>query len=473
MARGHTRSRRKSTTPEDIKSPRASRSRRRNLAGLDLNSDENEEDEEYHDNEQDDEEMLKNSSAHEDEEDGDDGEKIPKRSSRKRKIESDDDIDADDDETKEEDKNGDERHEDEDAEDEDAEEAEDEDEEVEAEDEEGRPNRVPKRIVVEEKRRGPKRRGRKKNRLTATEDGYFDEDGNALNVLDDEVVLDDEDPKAQEKIDSNGNLLGGRKFRVKTFTVLGNGDKKFMVSTEPARLVGFRDSYLLFKTHKNLFKKVCTQEEKLDLIDRHIIPNSYKGRSVNLVAARSIFREFGAVIIQNGKKVIDDFWEQKAIDNGDVAGEYADPAELYGNQYKPAVASVDPGSNSGATPISGAPLVSYQTDPTWMYQIALQTREYNSNLLKQRSEAFIRGVKDVYTGLTFYPSGTQPTRFSATKINDTQDDLIVCDTRFYNPNIRRKFTGVSTVPQSIFQDVDEDVRQAILEQQKYEKSLQF
>ena len=318
----------------------------------------------------------------------------------------------------------------------------------------------------------PKKRGRKRTRLTITDDGFFDEEGNTLNIVDDEVVLDDEDPKGKEKIDTNGNLQGNREFRMKVFTVLGNGDKKFMISTEPARLVGFRDSYLLFKTHRNLFKKVCTHEEKIDLIDRHIIPNSYKGRSVNLVAARSIFREFGARIIKDGKKVIDDFWEQRAIDNGDVPGEYADPAELYGNLYKQPTVLGDTGSNAGATPIAGAPVVSYQSDPTWMYQIALKTREYNSKLLEQRSQAFIRGIKDVYTGLNFYPTSTQPTRVKMMKVGENEDETITYDTTFVNPNIRSKVTGLKDVPLSIFEDIeDEEVKNAILEQQAYEKSF--
>lgn len=136
-----------------------------------------------------------------------------------------------------------------------------------------------------EEKKGPKKRGRKKIKFTVLEDGIFDEEGNPFNIKDDEVVIDHEDSKGCEKITENGVLLGGRQFRMKTFNLLGDNPKLFMISTEPARLVGFRDSYLLFKTHRSLFKKVCTNEEKMDLIDRGIIPNSYKGRSVNLVAA--------------------------------------------------------------------------------------------------------------------------------------------------------------------------------------------
>lgn len=329
--------------------------------------------------------------------------------------------------------------------------------------------------TIKIKKEGPKKRGRKKTKLTMTEDGgYYDEDGNLLKIENDEVVVDDEDPKASEKIDADGNLKGDRKFRNKIFTVLGQGDRKYMVSTEPARLVGFRDSYLLFKTHQNLFKKVCTNEEKMDLIDRHIIPTSYKGRSVNLVTARSIYREFGAKILINGKKVIDDFWEQKARDNGDVEGEYADPNELYsynitrnGNGDLPANANAQP------TAISGAALFSYETDPTWQYQIALQTREFNNKLFQDRGITF-GGVKDVYTGLNFLPLGTQPTKRRVYKIKGKEEDnkTIHLDTRFKNDDIRKKYTGLSTLSKEFIDNIkDEEIKKEVMNQINYEENL--
>ncbi|CUM51575.1 unnamed protein product [Debaryomyces tyrocola] len=463
MPRSRSRQSKRTQSPEETRSPRSSRARRADLSGLDLNPEEVDDDEEYSEQMQEDED--EEDGAKNDSEDNEEEEVISKRNSRKRKIDSDED---EDDDKVEEDGIEDE----EDGEEEEEEEEEDQEEEEEEEEEKKKPIERKVQIHMEDKRRGPKKRGRKRTRLTITDDGFFDEEGNTLNIIDDEVVLDDEDPKGKEKIDENGNLQGNRQFRMKVFTVLGNGDKKFMISTEPARLVGFRDSYLLFKTHRNLFKKVCTHEEKIDLIDRHIIPNSYKGRSVNLVAARSIFREFGARIIKEGKKVIDDFWEQRAIDNGDVPGEYADPAELYGNLYKQPTVLGDTGSNAGTTPIAGAPVVSYQSDPTWMYQIALKTREYNSKLLEQRSQTFIRGIKDVYTGLNFYPTSTQPTRVKMMKVGENEDETITYDTTFVNPNIRSKVTGLRDVPLSIFEDIeDEELKNAILEQQAYEKSF--
>lgn len=154
----------------------------------------------------------------------------------------------------------------------------------------------------------------------------LDVDGNPLNIVNDEVELLD-DPEGEDKVDKNGELLGGREYRVRTFTILGRDDRLYMLSTEPARCIGFRDSYLFFQKHKNLYKIIIDDDEKRDLIERDLIPHSYKGRAIGVVTARSVFREFGAKIIIGGKKVVDDYEAQKARDRGDIEGELAVPED--------------------------------------------------------------------------------------------------------------------------------------------------
>lgn len=152
----------------------------------------------------------------------------------------------------------------------------------------------------------------------------IDKEGNMMDVVDDEVALP-EDPEGEQKVDKMGNLLGGRDYRVRVFTISGRGDRLYMLSTEPARCCGFRDSYLFFTKHMQLYKIIVTDEEKRDLIDREIIPHSYKGRAIGVVTARSVFREFGARIVIGGKKIIDDYYVQAARARGDIEGELADP----------------------------------------------------------------------------------------------------------------------------------------------------
>ena len=78
-----------------------------------------------------------------------------------------------------------------------------------------------------------------------------DKEGNILEVENDEVVLP-EDPEGEEKVDKNGVLQGDRQYRVRTFKITGRDERLYMLSTEPARCTGFRDSYLFFAKHPTL-----------------------------------------------------------------------------------------------------------------------------------------------------------------------------------------------------------------------------
>lgn len=170
-------------------------------------------------------------------------------------------------------------------------------------------------------------RGRRKGQVPDAPRFIIDKEGNTLDVVDDEAQVD-EDPDGDQKVDEKGNLQGGREYRVRTFTILGRDERLYMLSTEPARCCGFRDSYLFFTKHPKLYKVLIGEEEKKDLIDRNILPNSYKGRNIGVVTARSVFREFGARIIVGGKRVIDDYKVAEARENGEVEGELADPDDI-------------------------------------------------------------------------------------------------------------------------------------------------
>ena len=172
------------------------------------------------------------------------------------------------------------------------------------------------------------RGGRWKNRggQTHAVQVPLDKDGNMATVLNDEVELPD-DPEGETKVDKNGYLKDGREYRVRTFTVDQKGDRLYMLSTEPARCIGFRDSYLFFQKHRQLYKIILSDDAKRDLIERDLIPHSYKGRAIGVVTARSVFREFGAKIIIGGRKISDDYQVQQARFNGDVEGELAVPED--------------------------------------------------------------------------------------------------------------------------------------------------
>nr|OQO21999.1 hypothetical protein B0A51_12351 [Rachicladosporium sp. CCFEE 5018]OQO25395.1 hypothetical protein B0A51_06989 [Rachicladosporium sp. CCFEE 5018] len=141
----------------------------------------------------------------------------------------------------------------------------------------------------------------------------------------DEYIPREIDPDGEAKVSAHGYPLDNRKYRCRTFQVPNRGEKLFMLATECARILGYRDSYLLFNKNRSLYKIIANQTEKDNLIQQEILPYSYRSRQIAIVTARSMFRQFGARLIENGRKVRDDYWEAKARKQGfteeDAAGE--------------------------------------------------------------------------------------------------------------------------------------------------------
>ncbi|KAI9645003.1 hypothetical protein NHQ30_007040 [Ciborinia camelliae] len=141
----------------------------------------------------------------------------------------------------------------------------------------------------------------------------------------DEYIPREYDEQGEKKVTANGHLVDGREYRCRTFYVPNRGDKLFMLATECARVLGYRDSYLLFNKNRSLYKIIATQAEKEDLIHQEILPFSYRSRQIAIVTAKSMFRQFGSRVIVNGRRVRDDYWETKARKQGftedDLAGE--------------------------------------------------------------------------------------------------------------------------------------------------------
>jgi hypothetical protein len=146
-----------------------------------------------------------------------------------------------------------------------------------------------------------------------------------LNPEGDEYIPRETDEAGETKVTATGHALDGREYRCRTFFVPNRGNKLFMLATECARVLGYRDSYLLFNKNRSLFKIIATQAEKDDLIHQEILPYSYRSRQIAIVTARSMFRQFGSRLIVNGRRVRDDYWEGKARKQGfteeDAAGE--------------------------------------------------------------------------------------------------------------------------------------------------------
>jgi hypothetical protein len=188
-----------------------------------------------------------------------------------------------------------------------------------------------------------------------------------LNPTGDEYLPREIDEFGEKKVLPNGQLLGNRVYRCRTFLVPNRGDKLFMLATECARVLAYRDSYLLFNKNRSLFKIIASQAEKDDLVQQEILPFSYRSRQIAIVTARSMFRQFGSRVIESGRRVRDDYWETKARKQGfteaDLAGEKrpgaakareaAEAAQsnaLLGGPHTEIVYSNNPGPYPGAQP---------------------------------------------------------------------------------------------------------------------------
>ncbi|KAF3921259.1 hypothetical protein ABW21_db0206200 [Orbilia brochopaga] len=265
-----------------------------------------------------------------------------------------------------------------------------------------------------------------------------DKFGNEQPVKNNEIDLP-EDASGELKVDKEGNLLGGRQYRCRTFTMMNCGDQLYMLSTEPARCAGFRDSYLFFQRHKQLYKIICNEEEKFDLINRNIIPHSYKGRAIGVCTARSVFREFGARMIVGGRKITDDYYEQAARERGDVEGEIADPddrlpppGQPYNqNQYvawhgassvyhntAPAIPEVKTSAAGGLFTVNN-PKKKKLTAENWMGEVAANTVEYNKLLGDHRFRT-LGGIYEPHTNMMHFPKHMQ---VSLAKWEKLSDDL--------------------------------------------------
>lgn len=179
-----------------------------------------------------------------------------------------------------------------------------------------------------------------------------------LNPEGDEYIPREIDEAGERKVTQTGHPLENREYRCRTFFVPNRGDKLFMLATECARVLGYRDSYLLFNKNRSLYKIIATQAEKDDLIHQEILPYSYRSRQIAIVTARSMFRQFGSRLIVNGRRVRDDYWESKARKQGfteeDAAGEKrpgaakAREAAAAEANHASAMAFVHPGAFAGA-----------------------------------------------------------------------------------------------------------------------------
>ncbi|KAK6067209.1 nuclear localization protein [Seiridium cupressi] len=318
------------------------------------------------------------------------------------------------------------------------------------------PSRDPNETPRRRGRGGWRGRGGRKGQSFKPTQQAIDADGTMVDIVDDELALPD-DPEGETKVDKLGNLQDGRDYRCRTFTVQGRGDRLYMLSTEPARCVGFRDSYLFFTKHKRLYKIIVDDDEKRDMIERDIIPHSYKGRSIGIVTARSVFREFGALIVVGGRRIIDDYEVAARRAEGAVEGELADPNDRFveGEEYNKNQyvawhgASAVYHTGGPSVPVANGKVEVKKkrvplTDTNWQFEHARAAAQFNAEIgaIRRHNNG---GVYDIHTNVLQFPASMQPTH---ARFEQIQDSSAPTDSKVFaplNPVIPRNFKVIDTI----------------------------
>ncbi|RXK36924.1 hypothetical protein M231_05826 [Tremella mesenterica] len=138
--------------------------------------------------------------------------------------------------------------------------------------------------------------------------------GKEYTVGDDELVLPD-DVKGDAKIDLEGRLLGGREYKIVTFTspYRRNPNRLYGLTIDVARACGYVDSLAFLRRCPLLLKLSCKEEERQMLIDIGRVSGNLKHRMVTMVCMRNTFKVMGARLIKDGKWVTDDYYEEEAL----------------------------------------------------------------------------------------------------------------------------------------------------------------
>lgn len=147
-----------------------------------------------------------------------------------------------------------------------------------------------------------------------TDEVPMNDRGELISNTDDEFDLPI-DEEGEKKIDADGNLLGGREYKFRTFTLntRSNKNKRYALAADMSKILDYKRGALLFINHKyTIFKCHLTDEEKSMLQKETTILNNITSlnmhKAVLIVPARSLFREFGYKCIKNGVPGQDDYY---------------------------------------------------------------------------------------------------------------------------------------------------------------------
>ncbi|CAL9737557.1 SWI/SNF global transcription activator complex subunit Swp82p [Monosporozyma servazzii] len=134
----------------------------------------------------------------------------------------------------------------------------------------------------------------------------------------DEFKFKQNDSAGDSKIDRNGKLLisgTGKDFLFNYFQLPGHGNKFWMLLDDLIRLVD--DEHLDQNGFTNKYKQQilpikATENEINFLKQNSLLDINFQGDDVKLVTTRSAYISFGAQLISQGTRILDDYWETLA-----------------------------------------------------------------------------------------------------------------------------------------------------------------
>ncbi|KAG0196636.1 hypothetical protein BGX28_009906 [Mortierella sp. GBA30] len=266
-------------------------------------------------------------------------------------------------------------------------------------------------------------------------DDHEDEDQDEVASVKDELSEPPEDLEEKEgevdetgetKITKDGELLGGRQYKCRSFKLPTRGDRIYMLSMDPARVLGFRDSYLFFLKNPQLVRVNTTMEERQWMIENGMLMANFKSKLIAVVTARSIFKSFGARIIKSGRSRIDDYYESKPTDE-DILNESEGDATSRTGEGNTGSGSINGGSfhqdedaPSGSSrrkrTLTHDEAPRHITGLNWMYESAMAVRALNARLKELRKEnpKFL----DPHTNIEQAPLSLQPTRCEVQAVSE-------------------------------------------------------
>ncbi|KAI8327424.1 chromatin remodelling complex Rsc7/Swp82 subunit-domain-containing protein [Choanephora cucurbitarum] len=235
--------------------------------------------------------------------------------------------------------------------------------------------------------------------------------------------ISDIDESGETKVDKYGRLLGGREYRVPTFTLPTRDNTLFMFSKDPAALLGFRDSFVFLKKNVKLQKVHIDNTEKGHLVDLNLLRSTFRTREISVVTARSVFKQFGHRVVRKGRKGRDDYYYTDEVDEGEDEPSDEEPVikEILDKPTSSAAflpVNVEVGRNNLIHKLT--PQDTMTTELNWLHNAAVSARQFNTSLFSYRRANPTN--YDLMTNVYQIPENRQSLRDTSSFMTDNKQD---------------------------------------------------